>query len=101
MEQYINYIAEFFQKEKFDRHEETIRVALQEYFGIKEQATTELALQRLEASFQDGGTGINRLTITQNEDGSYRLEHIFAFDIRAEYLPLLPILAMRLGYNGA
>lgn len=100
MEQYINFIAAFFEKEKFERHRETIAAALQEYFGIKEQITTDLALERLRASFDADGSGENKLTITQNEDGSYRLEHIFAFDIRQEYIALIPILAIRLGYNG-
>lgn len=99
MENYINFIAQFFQGDLFLRHKELIQSALQEYFGIKEHATVELAIERLRASFNVGGSAKNEFTILPNEDGSFRVKHHFEYDIRAEYLALIPILAMRLGYQ--
>ncbi len=97
MEKYINHIAQYFQKYFYSVIREPIKMSLEKYFGLKEQATTMQALTDLDNAFITG-TGVNKFEIVPIENGEMRVKYNLEFTIKQEYLGLIPVLAYHLDY---
>jgi hypothetical protein len=97
MDKYINYICEYFQKYFYSVIREPIKLSLEKYFGIKDQATTDQALSDLDRAFVTG-TGINKAEIVPIEAGEYRFKYRLEFTIKAEYVGMIAVLAAWLGF---
>lgn len=97
MENYINFIAAYFQNVFYTQIRLPIFLALDRYFGIIGSDATKEALTDLDGSFITG-TGINKFEIIPLENGEMRVIYRQEFTIKQEYLGLIPVLANSLGY---